>query len=195
MATCVVPCAFIQIQPCHCVCTHICLNTFVLHVSLGIHCWIDLLSPIILCFADGMCKPPPCLCASFFVPLLPLYRQTGKQMIILWTHYSAWSSYHNQPSRVSNLGSAKLCSVYNVAFVSVLLCAFFFLFPVQERRKGKSKEKWERKTERESRRGKEGQRKGLSAHICTPVSGDIPPIWNKMSLWEGQYAGNTVNNS
>lgn len=55
---------------------------------------------------------------------LPLYRQTGKQMIILWTHYSAWSSYHNQPSWVSNLGSAKLCCQYNVAFVSVLLCFY-----------------------------------------------------------------------
>lgn len=55
---------------------------------------------------------------------LPLYRQPGKQMIILWTHYSAWSSYHNQPSRVSNLGSAKLCSAHNGAFVSVLLCFY-----------------------------------------------------------------------
>lgn len=116
---------------------HICL-----HTSVGIHCTIDLLSPIILCFADGMCQPPPCRCASFFP--LPLYRQTGKQMIILWTHYSAWSSYHNKPSWVSNLGCAKLCFVYNVAFISVLL--FFFPFPSAGAREGSQKSRMEKET-------------------------------------------------
>lgn len=102
------------------------------HVSRGIHWWIYLLSLIILCFADGTYQPPQSLHVSlFFFPLSPLYRQTEKQMIILWTYYPAWSSYHNQPSWVSNLGSAKLCSPHNGAFISVLpcvhVCFFYFL--------------------------------------------------------------------
>ena len=110
-----------------------------------------------------MCKPPPCLCAPFFP--LPLYRQTGKQTIILWTHYSAWSSYHNQPSRVSNLGSAKLCSVYTMwLFVSVLL-GFFFSFFFSRRRceGGKSKEK---ETDRARERGWEREIVCTHLHTC-----------------------------
>lgn len=130
----------------------------------------------------------PSMPLCFFFLSLPVYQQTGKQMIILWTHYSAWSSYHNQPSRVSNLGSAKLCSVHNVAFVSVLLC--FFDMCVRE-----ASQKRKRKRKKETEKEGEGKREGLSAHICTPVSGDILPVWNKTSLWAGQYSGNTVNNS
>lgn len=74
---------------------------------------------------------------------LPLYRQTGKQMIILWTHYSAWSSYHNQPSWVSNLGSAKLCSQYNVAFVSVLLCFYDVCAREESQKREQKKEREE----------------------------------------------------
>lgn len=42
-----------------------------LHTSLGIRLRIDPLSPLILCFADGMCQPPPCLCSLLFLPPTP----------------------------------------------------------------------------------------------------------------------------
>lgn len=145
---------------------HICL-----HGSLGISLvdWSIVSHNPMFCRWDVQTPSMP-LCPFF---PLPLYRQTGKQTIILWTHYSAWSSYHNQPSRVSNLGSAKLCSVCTMwLFVSVLLGVLSFSFFFRRRCEGgKSKEK---ETDRARERG---LRERLSAHICTPVSGDTPPIW------------------
>lgn len=145
-----------------------------LQVSRGIHQWIYLLCPIILCFADGMCKPTQCLRVLFSSPQ---FQQTGEQMIILWTHYSVWSSYHDQPSWVSNLGSAKLCSVHNVAFVSALPC-FCFRLHVCARRGS-----WKEKTVTEERE----PQKGMSMHICKLFSGDILPQDKSVGgsvLWE-----------
>lgn len=111
---------------CRSMCSHLSAH-ICLHGSLGISLvdWSIVSHNPMFCRWDVQTPSMP-LCPFF---PLPLYRQTGKQTIILWTHYSAWSSYHNQPSRVSNLGSAKLCSVCTMwLFVSVLL-GFFFFFP------------------------------------------------------------------
>lgn len=43
--------------------------------------------------------------------------------------------------------------------------------------------------EGEGRGGGRGE-VGLSAHICTPVSGDLPPIWEETAAEAGQYSGN-----
>lgn len=72
---CVTPCVHVQYVA---LCAHICL-----HTSLGIHWWIHLLSPIILCFADGNVQSLSMPLCFFFSPLSPQYRQTGKQTIIL----------------------------------------------------------------------------------------------------------------
>lgn len=74
-------------------------------------------------------------------------------MIILWTQHSAWSSYHSQPSWVFNLGSAKLCSVHNVALVSTPL--FFNV----------CKGKGSKKTRQERQRGRGKGR--VRGDLCT----------------------------
>lgn len=67
-------------------------------------------------FCRWVCQPPPCLCA-LLSPVL-LYQQTRKQKSVLWTHYSVWSSYHNQPFRASKLESDKLCSLCSEGWFS-----------------------------------------------------------------------------
>lgn len=147
---CVLPCALSCIV-CHSVCTHLSahfLGNSLVDSSIVSH------NPMFCRWDVQTLSMPLCL----FFPL-PLYRQTGKQMIILWTHYSAWSSYHNQPSRVSNLGSAKLRSVYNVAFVSVLLC--YFNVGARE-----GSQRRTRKKEAERGRGGEGGIDCTHLHTC-----------------------------
>ncbi len=127
----------------------------------------------------------PSMPLCLFFPL-PLYRKTGKQMIILWTHYSAWSSYHNQPSWVSNLGSAKLCSVYNVAFVSVLLFFFSRLVRGREvRREGERK----RQRERERERGRERDCLHTFAHLSLGIfyQSEIRQVCGRVSILGTQW--------
>ena len=107
-----------------------------------------------------------------------------------------WSSFEPitqpDPLIVTNLPESLIwglpnSALYNVAFVSVLLCLFSLFFSLCVRgREVKRERKWQKEKKRE---------KELSVHICTPVSEDIPPLWNKTSLWVGQYFENTVNNS
>lgn len=65
-----IPIVVFEHTVCHCMLFHVQYVPLYAHicqyVSLGIHWWIYLLSPIILCFADGMYKFPLCL---FFTSL------------------------------------------------------------------------------------------------------------------------------
>lgn len=66
-----IPIVVFEQTVCHCMLFHVQyvpLYAYICqYVSLGIHWWIYLLSPIILRFADGMYKFPLCLCASFYL--------------------------------------------------------------------------------------------------------------------------------
>lgn len=118
------------------ICTHLSAQ-ICLHISLGILWWIHLLSLIILCFADGMCKPPPCLCVSFF--LSPYIGRPGNR----------WSSFEPitqpDPLIITNLPESLIWGLPNCAlctmWLSFLSCCVFFFFLGGWCEGGKSKEK------------------------------------------------------
>lgn len=99
-------------------------RTFVCMFPWEIHWWIYLLSPIILCFADGMWKPHPCLCASFFFFFLsPCIGRLGDR----------WSSFEPitqpDPLIITNLPESVIWGLPNSAlctmWLSCLSCCVF----------------------------------------------------------------------
>lgn len=150
-------------------CAHICLHAFP-----GFLCRIYLLSPIIFCFADGMCKPRQCPRAA------PRRHRASPCIGRLG---SRWSSFEPitqpDPLIITNLPESLIWGLPNSVWCTIWLSLLSSWPPslplhyVCEESVSKRRVK-----------------KAYSAHICTPISGDIPTLWNKTSMLVGQYSGN-----
>lgn len=112
-------------------CAHICL-----HISLGIHRWIDLLSPIILCLQTSSVP----LCLSFFFLLSPSIGRLGNR------RSSFEPITQPDPLIITNLPESLIRGLPNSAMCTQ--CGFrlspavcFFIFFQRWCKGGKSKEK------------------------------------------------------
>lgn len=168
---------------------HIRLHTFVCTAPWEFHWWIDLLSPIILCFADGMCKPPPCLCAPFFLSLCIGRLGNRRSSFEPITQPDPLIITNLPESLIWGLPNSAPCVQCGFSSLSCLgFCLFLFFFDAGAR-------EGSQKRRRRIERGKGGWERDCLHTFAHLSLGILHQSENKTSLWAGQYSGNTVNNS